>query len=85
MSPGLFNLLTADLEEHMKKRRWEGVRLKGEKVYTLAYARYRAVGGRGRKDEDNDSKIGKICRGERAGSECREVKGDEVWEGRGKE
>lgn len=38
LSPGLFNLLTADLEEGMKKGGWGGVRLKGEKVYTLAYA-----------------------------------------------
>lgn len=38
LSPGLFNLLTADLEEEMRKEGWGGVRLKGEKVYSLAYA-----------------------------------------------
>lgn len=38
LSPGLFNLLTADLEEETRKGGWGGVRLKGEKVYTLAYA-----------------------------------------------
>lgn len=38
LSPGLFNLLTADLEEEMRKGGWGGMRLKGEKVYSLAYA-----------------------------------------------
>lgn len=38
LSPGLFNLLTADLKEEMRKGGWGGMRLKGEKVYSLAYA-----------------------------------------------
>lgn len=38
LSPGLFNLLTADLEEETRKEGWGRVRLKGEKVYSLAYA-----------------------------------------------
>jgi len=38
LSPSLFNILTADVEEYMGKGRWGGVRLKGEKIYTLAYA-----------------------------------------------
>lgn len=38
LSPGLFNLLTADLEEETRKGGWGGVRLKGKKVYTLVYA-----------------------------------------------
>jgi len=38
LSPGLFNLLTADLEEYMKRKGWGGVKVKGEKVYTLVYA-----------------------------------------------
>jgi len=37
LSPGLFNLLTADLVEYMRKGGWGGVKLKGERVYTLAY------------------------------------------------
>jgi len=37
LSPSLFNILTADVEEYMGKGRWGGVRLKGEKIYTLAY------------------------------------------------
>lgn len=38
MSPGLFNLLIADLEEYMRKGRWGGVKLKDGRVYMLAYA-----------------------------------------------
>lgn len=38
LSPILFNILIADLEEKMKKGRWGGVELGEEKVYTLAYA-----------------------------------------------
>jgi len=38
LSPLLFNLLIADLEEEMGKVRWEGVRLGGKTLYTLAYA-----------------------------------------------
>src|SRR5436190_19152882 len=38
LSPGLFNLLLADLEEEMRRGGWGGVRLGEEKVYTLAYA-----------------------------------------------
>jgi len=34
----LFNLQKADWEEEMGKVRWEGVRLRGKKLYTLAYA-----------------------------------------------
>lgn len=37
LSPGLFNLLTADLKEETRKGGWGGMRLKGEKVYSLAY------------------------------------------------
>lgn len=38
LSPGLFNLLIADLEEYMRKERWGGVKLKDGRVYMLAYA-----------------------------------------------
>ena len=38
MSPGLFKLLIADLEEEMRKGRWGRVKLGEEKIYTLAYA-----------------------------------------------
>jgi len=38
LSLGLFNLLTADLEEYMKRGRWGRVKLKEEKVCTLGYA-----------------------------------------------
>lgn len=34
----MFNLVTADMEEVMRKRGWGGVRLEDEKIYTLAYA-----------------------------------------------
>lgn len=37
LSPDLFNLLLVDIEEHMKRGGWGGVRLLGGKVYTLAY------------------------------------------------
>lgn len=38
LSPLLFNLVIADLEEKMGKVRWGGVKLGRERVYTLAYA-----------------------------------------------
>ncbi|XP_020298257.1 uncharacterized protein LOC109862594 [Pseudomyrmex gracilis] len=38
LSPDLFNLLLVDLEEKVKKGSWGGVKIKGEKIYSLAYA-----------------------------------------------
>jgi len=38
LSPLLYNLLIADLEEKMGKEWWGGVRLGEKKLYTLAYA-----------------------------------------------
>lgn len=38
LSPLLFNLLIADLEEEMGKVKWGGIELRGRKVYSLAYA-----------------------------------------------
>lgn len=38
LSPLLFNLLMAELEEGLRKGRWGGVRLGEEKIYSLAYA-----------------------------------------------
>lgn len=38
LSPVLFNLFIADLEEEMRKRCWGGIRVGGERIYTLAYA-----------------------------------------------
>lgn len=38
LSPDLFNLMTADLEEYIKKRRWKSVRLERGRSFTLAYA-----------------------------------------------
>lgn len=38
MSPLLFNLLSADVEEEMGKVRWGGIKVEGDRVYTLAYA-----------------------------------------------
>ena len=38
LSPLLFNMLMADMEEEMRKGRWGGVRLGEGRVYTLAYA-----------------------------------------------
>lgn len=36
--PELFNMVTADLEEKLRRMKWKGVKLGGEKVYSLAYA-----------------------------------------------
>lgn len=36
--PYLFNLIIADIEEYMERRKWGGVKLKEEKIYTLMYA-----------------------------------------------
>ena len=38
MSPYLFNLVLADVEEVLRKGEWGGVKLGEEKVYCLAYA-----------------------------------------------
>jgi len=38
VNPMLFNLLIADMEEYMAKGRWGGVRILGERNYTLMYA-----------------------------------------------
>jgi len=38
LSPSLFNLIIADLEEEMKKGCWGGVKIGGEKIFSLAYA-----------------------------------------------
>lgn len=38
MSPLLFNLLIADLEEEMSKVKWGGTKIGGKRIYTLAYA-----------------------------------------------
>ncbi|KAL6416429.1 hypothetical protein ACFW04_013486 [Cataglyphis niger] len=38
LSPHLFNLITADMEEVMCRGRWGGIKLGGMKIYTLAYA-----------------------------------------------
>ena len=38
LSPILFNLLIANLEEEMGKVKWGGIKLKERKIYALAYA-----------------------------------------------
>lgn len=38
LSPTLFNLMIADLEEEMAKIKWGGVKLGGGRIYTLSYA-----------------------------------------------
>ncbi|XP_077255453.1 uncharacterized protein LOC143893678 [Temnothorax americanus] len=38
LSPILFNVLLADLEEEMDRVKWGGIMLGGKRVYTLAYA-----------------------------------------------
>lgn len=38
MSPILFNLLTADIEEELGKGSWGGVKVKGRRICSLAYA-----------------------------------------------
>lgn len=38
LSPTLFNLLTADLEQTMRRGGWGGLKLREEKVYSLSYA-----------------------------------------------
>lgn len=38
LSPILFNLLIADVEEDLRKGNWGGVRIGGRRVCTLAYA-----------------------------------------------
>jgi len=38
LSPLLFNILIADLEEEMRKVKWGGMKIGEEKIYGLAYA-----------------------------------------------
>lgn len=38
LNPTLFNWLTADLEQEMRKGGWGGIKLGKEKVYFLSYA-----------------------------------------------
>lgn len=38
MSPLLFNFLIADMEEEIRKVKWERAKLGENKIYTLAYA-----------------------------------------------
>jgi len=38
LSPCLFTLLLADLDEELEKEGWGGVKVKGQKIYSLAYA-----------------------------------------------
>lgn len=49
LSPILFNLLIADMGDHMKKKRW--VRL-SEKIYTLMYADDMALMAEEEQDRD---------------------------------
>jgi len=82
LSPGLFNLLTADLEEYMRKGGWGGVRLKGERVYTLAYADDIVLLAE-EEDESDDEQDGEVYKGEKTRGKCKKVEGYEIWEGRG--
>ncbi|XP_071568694.1 uncharacterized protein [Temnothorax nylanderi] len=38
LSPLLFNIMLADMEEEMGRVKWGGIRLGGKRIYTLAYA-----------------------------------------------
>ncbi|XP_067217103.1 LINE-1 retrotransposable element ORF2 protein [Linepithema humile] len=38
LSPLIFNVMLADIEEEMGKVKWGGVKLRGRKIYSLAYA-----------------------------------------------
>lgn len=38
LSPCLFTLMLADVDEKLEKGEWGGIRLKKRKIYTLAYA-----------------------------------------------
>lgn len=38
LSPLLFNILMANIEEEMGRVNWRGFRIRGKRMYTLAYA-----------------------------------------------
>lgn len=68
LSSSLFNLLRPKSAPRSKRGDEEGrmeVRLRGEKIYTLAYTGDIAF---------VDSEVRKICEGEEAGGECEEIK-----------
>jgi len=57
LSPILFNILIADLEEEMGRVRWGGVKLGGKKIYSLAYADRNFIGKGGNWKEDGNDGI----------------------------
>jgi len=58
--PNAFNILLADMEEEMGKVKGGGVKLGGKRLYTLSYAN--DAGGRGRRNEEYDGKVGEVPR-----------------------
>ena len=60
LSPSLFTILLADIDEEMEKGGWGGGGGGEENVYDGVRGRYRGTGGRGRRNEGDDGKIGKV-------------------------
>lgn len=81
MSPILFNLILADLEEELRKVKWGGARIGEERVYSLLYADD-TNSGEGGGDEEYVREIGRIHRQERLRNKCRKDKDCEIQQGR---
>ena len=85
LSPMLFNVVVADLEEVFKRRGWGGVKLGGKKVYTLAYADDMVLMAEDEEgDERDDGGIRRVFGEEKAGAKRRKDEGNAVEE-RGRE
>lgn len=85
LSPIIFNIVLADLEEEMGKVKWGGVRLGGGRVYTLAYADDMVLLAEG--ENEMRSMVGRLegyLEEKKLELNVGETKSNEIQEGRGK-
>lgn len=83
LSPILFNLLIADLEEMERVKGRD--KDKGEKSILTGICRRHSIVSRTRGgDEKYDREVGEVFRKERTGTECRKDEDSEVYEGGGR-
>lgn len=82
MSPILFNLVLADLEEELRKVKWGGTRIgEGEGILVIIRRRYGTNSGEEGGDEEHVREIGRIHRQERLRNKCRKDKDCEIQQG----
>lgn len=76
LSPCLFTLLLADLDEVLKER-WGRTKVKEKRIYSLAYANDVAVVAENEESKRDDKSAGEVC-GKRIKGKCRENKNDKM-------